>query len=329
MVALRRCAVAPGGRGRTKRGRSRSSGAPKNHGDAFPFAPEVLAHAFFPAPAVPEPIAGRHSLQRRLHVGCRRSQPLRHLQRSAARVRAQPRPRALDEPVGGDVSDLSRHRPGPDSTEDIRAIQTLYAPTVRGVLPLGWADTAIGGAIKGEAVERSGIYTVTAAGRDVWGSRDELRFVSRTLSGDGDITARIDSLKAVHPWTKAGIMIRASADPGAPARLHARVGRKGAGVSAAEDAERADDEHRRRGGSCSRWLLRCRGGARESLPTAAVTRGAWHLVATDTININEQVLAGLALSGHDAAAPSTAVFSSVSVVPAPASTGPGPGTSAK
>ena len=63
----------------------------------------------------------------------------------------------------------------------------MYAPTVRGVLPLGWADTAIGGTIKGEAVERNGIYTVTAAGRDVWGSRDKLRFVSRTLTGDGGI----------------------------------------------------------------------------------------------------------------------------------------------
>jgi hypothetical protein len=49
-----------------------------------------------------------------------------------------------------------------------------------------------------------------------------------------------------------------------------------------------------------------------------VTRGAWHIVGSDTFNMNEQVLAGLALSGHEATVVSTAVFSSVSVVPAPA-----------
>ena len=39
----------------------------------------------------------------------------------------------------------------------------------------------------------NGIYTVRASGADIWGTEDEFRFVYGTLSGDGEITARVDS----------------------------------------------------------------------------------------------------------------------------------------
>jgi hypothetical protein len=51
---------------------------------------------------------------------------------------------------------------------------------------------------------------------------------------------------------------------------------------------------------------------------AGIDRGAWRLIGTDTIKMGEQVLAGLALSSHDPLLKATAVFSNVSVVPAPA-----------
>ena len=176
---------------------------PRNHGDAFPFAPEVLAHAFYPAPAVPEPTAGDIHFNDAYTWGV--GDPARydifsvalHESGHSLGLAHSTNPSAVMYPIYHGIVQ------GP-TAEDIRAIQTLYAPTVRGVLPLGWADTPIGGAIKGDAVERNGIYTVTAAGRDVWGSRDELRFVSRTLSGDGDIKARLDSLKPFTPGPKRG-----------------------------------------------------------------------------------------------------------------------------
>ena len=71
------------------------------------------------------------------------------------------------------------------------------------------------------------------------------------------------------------------------------------------------------GAGTPRWLWLSRRGTKIAA-YVAVTRGAWHLVGSDTYNMNEQVLAGLALSGHDATVVSTAVLSSVSVVPAPA-----------
>ena len=52
------------------------------------------------------------------------------------------------------------------------------------------------------------VYTVRASGADIWGTQDEFRFVYAQLSGDGEVTARVDSVTPTDPWTKAGVMIR-------------------------------------------------------------------------------------------------------------------------
>jgi hypothetical protein len=55
-----------------------------------------------------------------------------------------------------------------------------------------------------------GTYTVGAAGADIWNTADDFRFVYKKLSGDGSITARVDSCTQANVWTKAGLMIRES-----------------------------------------------------------------------------------------------------------------------
>ena len=47
-----------------------------------------------------------------------------------------------------------------------------------------------------------------ASGCDIWETQDEFRFVYGAMSGDGEITARVDSIAAADAWTKAGVMIR-------------------------------------------------------------------------------------------------------------------------
>jgi hypothetical protein len=65
-------------------------------------------------------------------------------------------------------------------------------------------------AVAGSTSTANGVYTVRASGEDIWGTRDEFRFVYASLAGDGEITARVDSLTQTHPWSKAGVMIRES-----------------------------------------------------------------------------------------------------------------------
>jgi hypothetical protein len=52
-----------------------------------------------------------------------------------------------------------------------------------------------------------------------------------------------------------------------------------------------------------------------------VDGGTWRLIGADTIPMPSDVLAGLALTSHDVASIATAVFSSVSIDPAPVWTG--------
>ncbi len=57
-------------------------------------------------------------------------------------------------------------------------------------------------------------FTVASTGTDIWNNGDQFRFVYKTLSGNGSITARVDDQTASDPWAKAGVMIRESLDAG-------------------------------------------------------------------------------------------------------------------
>ncbi len=72
-------------------------------------------------------------------------------------------------------------------------------------------------------LDDAGVITMSAQGADIWGPTDEFRLAFKQLNGDGSITLRVDDVKAVHSWTKAGVMIRSSLDPLA-AQVHMVTG---------------------------------------------------------------------------------------------------------
>ncbi|HEX2973678.1 MAG TPA: fibronectin type III domain-containing protein, partial [Tepidisphaeraceae bacterium] len=93
-------------------------------------------------------------------------------------------------------------------------------------LPAGWATQDVVGpnsaAMAGSADYADGTFTVRGSGGDIWNQGDEFRFVYQTLNGDGEIIARLDAFKGVTPegaaqngWAKAGVMLRASLEAGA------------------------------------------------------------------------------------------------------------------
>ncbi len=84
--------------------------------------------------------------------------------------------------------------------------------TVTG-LPLPWLSTDIGtGMLAGSATHNTG--TFTQAGSGVIGSTsDKLRFTYQTLTGDGEIIARISSLQDTGNSSRVGVMIRDSLAP--------------------------------------------------------------------------------------------------------------------
>jgi hypothetical protein len=61
-----------------------------------------------------------------------------------------------------------------------------------------------------------GRLTMSGTGTDIWVGGDEFRYAYKRLDGDGVIMAKVESLGHTDSWAKAGVMIRASLDPGAP-----------------------------------------------------------------------------------------------------------------
>ena len=99
---------------------------------------------------------------------------------------------------------------------------------------------------------------MNAIGTDIWNNADQFRFAYKTLTGDGTMVARVESIGNSNVWAKGGVMIRQSVQPGS---VHAFMpitpGGSGAGNGAsfqhrltADGAFDQQRQHRRgRGGS--------------------------------------------------------------------------------
>lgn len=70
-----------------------------------------------------------------------------------------------------------------------------------------------------EAVGDGG-YDLVAGGADLWDFSDQFHMACQAHEGDFEVRVRVESLEAGHLYTKAGLMVRASLDPGSPHFSH-------------------------------------------------------------------------------------------------------------
>jgi outer membrane protein assembly factor BamB/regulation of enolase protein 1 (concanavalin A-like superfamily) len=101
---------------------------------------------------------------------------------------------------------------------------TVTAPTLTNsaaaaptVCPTSWTCSDIGGPIpEGSQYLINGTWSLLGGGKDIWGAKDEFRYVAQSLAGDGTIAAKIAGQDNTDPWAKGGLMMRATTDPGSP-----------------------------------------------------------------------------------------------------------------
>ncbi|MBN1508516.1 MAG: hypothetical protein JW955_16830 [Sedimentisphaerales bacterium] len=157
-------------------------------------------------------------------------------------------------------------------------------------------------------------------GTDIYSTADEGRVVYKQLSGDGTIVARVDSLDETDPWAKAGVMIRQTlqADsvwaysvwtPGHGFRFQNRaaVGGSGASDSSVATAEQIAV-------TAPVWVKLERAGnqfsayyATDDAPTTWVPSP----INPVTITMTDPVYIGLAVTSHNTAETTQAVFSGI------------------
>ena len=183
--------------------------------------------------------------------------------------------------------------------------------------PTGWSNLDIGnvGVAGATSADSSGtVLNVTGAGADVWGTADALQFAYQTLNGDGSIVARVASVQNINAWTKAGVMIRETTDPGSSQAFMLLSYSKGTAFQRRPTTG---------GGSVSTtgtttlaapyWVRLDRAG--DTMTAYQSPDGVmWSVVGTDTIPMATSVLVGLGVSSHTTTATATAVFDNVSIV---------------
>jgi outer membrane protein assembly factor BamB len=97
-------------------------------------------------------------------------------------------------------------------------------------LPSPWLEADIGGpAIAGFAGSSGGVFTVNAGGTDIFGTADQLHLAYQPVTGDTALSARLASQTNTSSWAKAGVMLRATTDPGSP--YYAVFGTPGNGIT--------------------------------------------------------------------------------------------------
>jgi phosphatidylserine/phosphatidylglycerophosphate/cardiolipin synthase-like enzyme len=180
-----------------------------------------------------------------------------------------------------------------------------------GALPAGWSAVDVGGvATAGTTVHADGRFTLEGSGADVWGPADEFRFVHRTLSGDGSLTARVTSLEAIDDWTKAGVMVRASTSAGAPHAFMLVSAEKGVAFQRRTAAGGISTHTAGGAGTAPTWVRLVRTG--DLLTGYRSSDGiAWVEVGREVIPMGSGVLIGLAVTSHRDGTLATAVFDSV------------------
>ena len=185
-------------------------------------------------------------------------------------------------------------------------------------LPAGWLNQDVGSVTPdGSTSFNNGVFTVRGSGADIWDTVDGFHFAYRMLTGDGTIVARVATLQNVDPWTKAGVMLRASLTPGsAHALMFVTPGSPNGLAFQRRTATNVMSSHTSGGdGAAPVWVRLTRSGNTISAFRSADGNN-WTLVDTDVIPMGATIYAGLAVTSHSNGILATAMLDNVSVTPA-------------
>jgi hypothetical protein len=160
-------------------------------------------------------------------------------------------------------------------------------------------------------------YALSAAGANMWAARDEFQFVSRALSGDFILQARVRFAgQGVEPHRKAALMIRATMDADSPyvdAVVH------GGGLTSLQfrRAKGAITEQKESEITGADVLQLERRGSR-FIMSASKAGDPYTVTELADMTLPDAVVAGLALCSHNPDVVEHAVFSNVRIIrPAP------------
>jgi PQQ-like domain len=186
--------------------------------------------------------------------------------------------------------------------------------------PVAWTCADVGGpALAGRETFTGGTWTVSAGGTDIGGTADQFHFDYQQLAGNGSVTARVASQTNSSAFAKAGVMLRQTADPGSP--YYAVVVTPSNGIRVQYRATQGSTSATlvTTGGVAPAYLDVIRSGSTFQAYTSS-DGATWSFVTGSSINLSiaGPMIAGLAVTSHNALVLTTATLDGVVISTAPA-----------
>ncbi len=210
---------------------------------------------------------------------------------------------------------VTSHNTGELSAVGMDAV-TVGAPAVPPVQACvsGWSCADIGNPTPaGGQLYESSTWTIFGGGGDIWDTSDAFHYIYQSLTTDGSVSAQVTSQTNTSPWAKAGVMLRATTDPGSPYYAAFVTPSNGIAIQY-RTTQGATTSQLLIAGTVPAYLAVARSGTTFTAYTSpdGVT---WTAVPNSaiTINMTGTLLAGMAVTSHNISATSTAMFDAVQV----------------
>ena len=216
---------------------------------------------------------------------------------------------------------ITSHNQGTGSAVTLDAVTITPGETPPpGICPSGWSCTDIGGALPGGSDSLSdGTWSEVGGGGDIWGTSDAFHFAYQTLTGDGLVSAQVASQQNTSAWAKAGVMLRATTDPGSP--YYAAFVTPGNGVAVQWHGDAGGLEFQvTEAGTAPVYLEvgRYTSGTTTTYSAYTSSNGTtWTLVpgSAQVLSLPQPLLAGLAITSHNQGTGSAVTLDTVTITP--------------
>jgi type II secretory pathway pseudopilin PulG len=161
-----------------------------------------------------------------------------------------------------------------------------------------WQNEDIGDVgAAGGATESDGYWTINASGADIWNYTDEFHYVYQSLSGDGQIIARVVSVEYTNSWAKAGVMIRETLDGDSKHAMMVVTPGNGTAFQRRTTTGGSSDHTPGSAVTAPYWVKLVRSGNTFTGYESA-DGGTWTLVGSVSITMAADVYIGLCVTSH-------------------------------
>ena len=176
-----------------------------------------------------------------------------------------------------------------------------------------WKHTDVGQvSIPGDVCQVGDLFVLEAAGKDIWDTQDAFHYLYQFATGDVEITARVTSLDNTDPWAKAGIMFRngLSANAQNVMMLFTEAGRWSFQHRIEESAMTISNRSDAAEIMFPQWVkLKRTGNLFEGYYSS--DGSSWRFADAIHVDMDTEILVGLAATSHNENRSTTAVFDRV------------------